>query len=77
MTKEEYQKLLDKTVYPAYERLKKEFIEKELFEPTIIYGYYPCRSSDQELYLFDESQGWNVDANANREPLDKDIGNAS
>ncbi len=76
MTKEEYQKLLDKTVYPAYERLKKEFIEKELFEPTIIYGYYPCRSSDQELYLFDESQGWNVDANANREPLDKVIGNA-
>jgi 5-methyltetrahydrofolate--homocysteine methyltransferase len=76
MTKEEYQELLDKTVYPAYERLKKEFIEKELFEPTIIYGYYPCRSSDQELYLFDESQGWNVDANANREPLDKVIGNA-
>ena len=76
MTKEEYQKLLDKTVYPAYERLKKEFIEKDLFEPTIIYGYYPCRSSDQELYLFDETQGWNVDANANREPLDKVIGNA-
>ncbi|HIQ47471.1 MAG TPA: methionine synthase [Sulfurovum sp.] len=76
MTKEEYQKLLDKTVYPAYERLKREFIEKDLFEPTIIYGYYPCRSNDQELYLFDESQGWNVDANANREPLDKVIGNA-
>jgi len=76
MTKEEYQKLLDKTVYPAYERLKKEFIEKGLFEPTIIYGYYPCRSEDQELYIFDESQGWNVDANANCEPLDKVIGNA-
>jgi 5-methyltetrahydrofolate--homocysteine methyltransferase len=76
MTKEEYQKLLDKTVYPAYERLKREFIDNDLFEPTIIYGYYPCRSSDQELYLFDESQGWNVDANANREPLDKVIGNA-
>ena len=76
MSKEEYQKLLDKTVYPAYERLKREFIEKKLFEPTIIYGYYPCRSSDQDLYLFDETQGWNVDANANREPLDKVIGNA-
>jgi len=76
MTKEEYQKLLDKTVYPAYERLKKEFVEKGLFEPTIIYGYYPCRSEDQELYLFDESQGWNVDANANRESLEKVIGNA-
>jgi 5-methyltetrahydrofolate--homocysteine methyltransferase len=76
MEKEAYQKLLDETVYPAYERLKHEFIEKGLFEPTIIYGYYPCRSNDQELYLFDESEGWNVDANANREPLDKVIGRA-
>ena len=76
MEKEAYQKLLDETVYPAYERLKNEFIDKGFFEPTIIYGYYPCRSNDQELYLFDESQGWNVDANANREPLDKIIGNA-
>jgi len=71
MTKEEYQKLLDKTVYPAYERLKKEFIEKGLFEPTIIYGYYPVRSDDQELLVFDESEGWNVDANASREPFDE------
>ncbi|MBA1420394.1 MAG: methionine synthase [Epsilonproteobacteria bacterium] len=76
MSKEEYQKLLDKTVYPAYERLKKEFIDKGLFEPTIIYGYYPVRSNDQELYVFDEGEGWNVDANANREPLSNVIGNA-
>jgi len=76
MTKEAYQKLLDDTVYPAYERLKREFIDKDLFDPTIIYGYYPVRAEDQELYLFDESEGWNVDANANREPLDKVIGRA-
>ncbi|MGB5506194.1 MAG: methionine synthase [Sulfurovum sp.] len=76
MDKEAYQKLIDETVYPAFERLKKEFIEKDLFDPTIIYGYYPCRSDDQELFLFDESEGWNVDANANREPLNKVIGRA-
>jgi 5-methyltetrahydrofolate--homocysteine methyltransferase len=76
MDKEAYQKLLDETVYPAYERLKQEFIEKDLFEPTIIYGYYPCRSNDQELYLFDESEGWNVDANANREPFPEIVGRA-
>lgn len=76
MRKEAYQKLLDETVYPAYERLKREFIEKDLFDPTIIYGYYPCRSDDQVLYLFDESEGWNVDANANAEPLSDVIGRA-
>ncbi len=44
--------------------------ERTCLIPTIIYGYYPCRSNDQELYLFDESEGWNVDANANREPFE-------
>ena len=76
MSKEAYQKLLEDTVYPAYERLKQEFIDKELFEPTIIYGYYPCRSNDQELYLYDESEGWNVDANANSEPFASTVGRA-
>lgn len=76
MEKEAYQKLLDDTVIPAFERLKREFKEKELFDPTIIYGYYPCRSNDQELLLFDESEGWNVDANANREPLHEIVGRA-
>ncbi|SFV62053.1 5-methyltetrahydrofolate--homocysteine methyltransferase [hydrothermal vent metagenome] len=71
MTKDEYQKLLDERVYPAYERLQREFVQKNLFEPTIIYGYYPCRSNDQELLLFDESEGWNVDANASRESFDE------
>ncbi len=71
MPKDEYEKLLEEKVYPAFERLKQEFIDKELFEPTIIYGYYPCRSRDQELYLFDESEGWNVDENASREPFEE------
>jgi len=76
MEKAEYQKLLDETVYPAYERLKNQFIDEGMFEPTILYGYYPCRSNDRELLLFDESEGWNVDANANREPIEKIIGKA-
>ncbi|MFT7824285.1 MAG: methionine synthase [Sulfurimonas sp.] len=76
MNKEEYQKLLDETVIPAFERLKREFKEKDLFDPTIIYGYYPCRSDDRELLIFDESEGWNVDANANREPLHEVVGRA-
>ena len=81
MSKEDYAKLLDKTVYPAYERLKREFLAKGLFEPTIIYGYYPCRSNDQELLIFDENEGWNVDENASREAFesvkDKAVGKFS
>lgn len=71
MDKTEYQKLLEEKAYPAYERLKQQFIDKNLFDPTIIYGYYPCRSNDQELYLFDKNEGWNIDSNANKEPFDE------
>jgi len=74
MSKEEYQRLLDGTVYPAWERLKETFLNEGLFEPTILYGYYPCRSDDQELFLFAPEEGWNIDANANREPLEEIVG---
>ncbi|HEX5670026.1 MAG TPA: methionine synthase [Sulfuricurvum sp.] len=71
-----YKKLMETKVYPAYERIKKEIVKRGLFDPTIIYGYYPVRSNDRELLIFDESYGWNVDENANRMPLDDVIGNA-
>jgi len=74
MKKEEYQKLLEDTVYPAFERLKELFLRENLFEPTIIYGYYPCRSDDQELFLFSPEEGWNSEAEVNREPLEEIVG---
>ncbi len=52
-------------------RVKREFIDGGLLEPTIIYGYYPCRGYDGKLYIFDESRGWNVDENANRDSFDE------
>lgn len=76
MAVDEYKKLLETKVYPAYERIKSEIIKRELFDPTIIYGYYPVRSNDRELLVFDESYGWNIDANANRQTIDEVIGNA-
>ncbi len=76
ISKEEYQKLLDKRVYPAWERLKDTFLKEKLFEPTILYGYYPCRSDDQELFLFDPQEGWFSDSEINREPLEEIVGRA-
>jgi 5-methyltetrahydrofolate--homocysteine methyltransferase len=76
MAVEEYKKLLESKVYPAFERIKREIVKRGLFDPTVIYGYYPVRSSDQELLIFDESCGWNIDENANRQPLESVIGNA-
>ncbi len=77
MPVEEYKKLMETKVYPAFERIKREIVTQGLFDPTIIYGYYPVRSNDKELLIFDESEGWNIDGNANREPLSEIIGRAS
>ncbi|MEK6658159.1 MAG: vitamin B12 dependent-methionine synthase activation domain-containing protein, partial [Campylobacterota bacterium] len=76
LSKEAYEKQLNEVVYPAYEKLKKRFIDEKLFEPTIIYGYWPCRSDDDTLLIFDESEGYNSESEINREPLDKVIGRA-
>ncbi|WP_297484524.1 homocysteine S-methyltransferase family protein, partial [Sulfurimonas sp.] len=76
MSKEAYQKQLDEVVWPAYEKLKKRFIDEQLFEPTILYGYWPCRSDDNTLLIFDESEGWFNEEDINREPLDQVMGRA-
>jgi 5-methyltetrahydrofolate--homocysteine methyltransferase len=76
LSKEAYEKQLNEVVWPAYERLKKQFIEEKLFEPTIIYGYWPCRSDDNTLLIFDESEGYNSESEINREPLYEVIGRA-
>lgn len=72
MSKEAYQKQLDDVVKPAYEKLKKRFLDEKLFEPTILYGYWPCRSDDNTLLIFDESEGYFSENEINREPL-KDV----
>ncbi|BCD61799.1 5-methyltetrahydrofolate--homocysteine methyltransferase [Nitratiruptor sp. YY08-26] len=73
-SKEEYQKQLDEKVLPAFNRLRKEL--KDIFEPTILYGYWPARAVDNELYVFGEEFGWQRDEDANREPIENIIGDA-
>ena len=76
MTKEAYEKQLDEVVWPAYERLKAQFLDEKLFEPTIVYGYWPCRSDDASLLIFDESEGYFSESEINREPLERVMGRA-
>jgi len=71
MSKEAYKKQMDEVILPAYERLKAQFLDEKLFEPTIIYGYWPCRSDDNKLLIFDEQRGYNNESQINREPLEE------
>ena len=76
MSKEAYEKQLNEVVWPAYEKLKKRFLDEKLFEPTILYGYWPCRSDDNSLLIFDESEGYHSESQINKEPLDHVMGRA-
>jgi 5-methyltetrahydrofolate--homocysteine methyltransferase len=76
LSKAEYEKQLETTVWPAYERIKKLFLDENLFDPTVLYGYYPVRSDDNSLLVFDESEGWNSENDINTEPLAEVIGRA-
>lgn len=77
LTKEAYDKQLNDVVWPAYERLKSQFVNEGLFDPKVIYGYWPCRSDDTTLLVFDEGEGWNNESERNCEPLESVIGRAA
>ncbi|NPA57939.1 MAG: methionine synthase [Aquificae bacterium] len=84
-TKEEYERLKEEEIIPAFERLKKLLIEEDIFQPLIIYGYWPCRSDfpveneenrECSLLVFPETEGWKDEREVNREPLKDIIGTA-
>lgn len=77
LSKEAYEKQLNDVVWPAYERLKAQFIDEKLFDPTVVYGYWPCRSDDTTLLVFDASEGWASESDRDREPLTHVMGRAS
>ncbi len=53
LTPEAYERQIKEVIEPAYERLKRQFLDENLFEPTIIYGYFPCRTDDNALHILD------------------------
>ena len=68
LSTQEKQKQLDEVLWPTFERVKADIERLELFEPTLIYGYYPARSDENRLLLFDESEGYFSDEQVNTEP---------
>ena len=69
MSREAKQKQRDEVLWPLYERLKMDIEKMDLFDPTIIYGYYPCRSDEKKLYILNENRGYFSENEINTEPL--------
>ena len=43
-------------VQNIYDDLKDEFLEKNVFDPIVLYGYFPCKSDDTKLNIYDENK---------------------
>jgi len=56
MNKDEFLKHEKDVVEPLYESLKDEFLEKGIFDPIVLYGYFPCKANDTILEIYDNEK---------------------
>jgi len=52
-SREEYDQFLQETVEPILEEWKQRSKDENLLHPYLIYGYFPCYSEGNTVYLFD------------------------
>ncbi len=55
-SKEDYAKLLETTVYPKFAEIKAKAIRDKLLEAKLVYGYFPCRSSGNDLIIYQDDE---------------------
>src|SRR4030095_15575313 len=55
-TPDEYKKILDETVYPKFAEIKAKAIRDKLLEAKLVYGYFPCQSSGNDLIIYEEDE---------------------
>ena len=53
---DEYQTFVRDTVRPIYNELKACSKEEKLLAPSVVYGYFPCQSSGNDLIVYQEDQ---------------------
>ena len=53
---EEYTKILEETVYPKFAEIKAKAIREKLLEAKLVYGYYPCHSSGNDLIIYEDDE---------------------
>ena len=53
---DEYQALVRDTVRPIFEELKERCRKEQLLSPRVVYGYFPCQSSGNDLILYQDDE---------------------
>ncbi len=52
-SREEYDSFLQAKVYPVLEEWKAKVMAENLLHPTVVYGYFPCQSEGNTLFIYD------------------------
>ena len=53
---EKYQEILETTVLPKYREIKATAIREKLLEAKLVYGYFPCQSSGNDLIVYEDDE---------------------
>jgi 5-methyltetrahydrofolate--homocysteine methyltransferase len=71
-SKEDYAKLLEKTVYPKFTAIKEKSKKENLLTPKVVYGYFPCQSEGNDLIIYeDDKQTEKLRFTFPRQPLEQ------
>lgn len=57
-SKEEYQRLLDETVFPKFHQIRERILKEKLLEPRVHYGWYKCYREGDTLHV--DPDGMNI-----------------
>ncbi len=55
-SKEEYDAILEDTVYPKFAEIKAQAIGEKLLEAKLVYGHFPCQSSGNDLIIYEDDE---------------------
>jgi 5-methyltetrahydrofolate--homocysteine methyltransferase len=69
----QYQLLVQEQVRPIYEELKARSHFQQLLVPKVVYGYFACQSSGNDLIVYDENQRERVRFTFPRQPANKHL----
>jgi 5-methyltetrahydrofolate--homocysteine methyltransferase len=56
-SQEDYVKLVEQKFRPIKKQLEEEIIAIGLFEPKVVYGYFPCQGEGNDVIVYDPAQG--------------------
>src|SRR5438309_10167958 len=56
-SQEDYVRLVEQKFRPIKKQLEEEIIASGIFEPEVVYGYFPCQGEGNDVIIYDPAQG--------------------